>query len=60
MNKVWLYSGLLIVGLVGSQLLPGDNAAVSETLRVLMTLALAFIMLHVGLEFEIDRARPGK
>jgi Kef-type K+ transport system membrane component KefB len=60
MNKVWLYSGLLIVGLVGSQLLPSDNAALSETLRVLMTLALAFIMLHVGLEFEIDRTQPRK
>jgi Kef-type K+ transport system membrane component KefB len=60
MNKVWLYSGLLIAGLVGSQFVPGDDALIAETLRVLMTLALAFIMLHVGLEFELDRTQPRK
>ncbi|MBN1655707.1 MAG: sodium:proton antiporter [Deltaproteobacteria bacterium] len=62
MNKVLIYSLLLIVGLLGSQFLPHwfdalwDSA--SLILRLATMTALAFIMIHVGYEFEIDRSRP--
>ncbi|MCC7010961.1 MAG: sodium:proton antiporter [Planctomycetes bacterium] len=62
MKKVALFSGLLLAGLAGSQWvagLEGPSAhALQELLRVLTMLALGFIMIHVGYEFEIDRARP--
>ncbi len=61
MRKVALFSLLLIAGLVLSQLLPGwlgDSAApVATGIRLLTTTALAFIMIHVGYEFELDKKR---
>jgi Kef-type K+ transport system membrane component KefB len=59
MRKVFLFSGLLILGLAGSQLLPALTwfAALHELVTVLTMLFLGFIMIHVGYEFEIDRAR---
>lgn len=61
MLKVLLFSVLLIVGLVGSQFLPGlagsSYAALTQVLKLLTMAALAFIMIHVGQEFEIDRSR---
>lgn len=61
MRKVLLFSVLLIVGLVGSQFLPGlagsGYAALTQVLKLLTMTALAFIMIHVGQEFEIDRTR---
>ena len=63
MRKVLLYSVLLVAGLIGSQVVPpllGDSwAAIAVALRVATMVALAFIMIHVGYEFEIDRSRPG-
>jgi Kef-type K+ transport system membrane component KefB len=57
MRKVALYSVLLVLGLVGSQLLAGAG----ETLIKLLTMtALAFIMIHVGWEFDLDRSRLGQ
>lgn len=60
MKKVLLFSLLLILGLIGSQVLPaivGDSlAAVQKGVMVLTMIALAFIMIHVGYEFEIDRS----
>ncbi|BDG04843.1 sodium:proton antiporter [Anaeromyxobacter oryzae] len=61
MKKVLLYSVLLVAGLAGSQLLPalGDaERAAREVLRVATMAALGFVMIRVGLEFELDRTRP--
>lgn len=57
MRKVLLYSSLLIAGLVVSQLL-GDTGA--TPIRLLTMVALSFIMIHVGYEFELDKSQPGK
>ena len=59
MIKVLVYSFLLILGLIGSQLLPLLDPVVYH--RVLMTIkllsmtCLSFIMIHVGLEFTIRK-----
>jgi Kef-type K+ transport system membrane component KefB len=62
MNKVLAYSLLLVAGLVGSQVVPGWLGtawpSVSVVIRLGTMVALAFIMIHVGYEFEIDRSRP--
>lgn len=62
MNRVLIYSLLLVAGLAGSQLVPpllGDAwSAASLAVRLATMVALAFIMIHVGYEFEIDRSRP--
>ncbi len=63
MRKVALFSILLVIGLVGSQALPGllggayDTA--NATLIFFTMVALAFIMIHVGYEFEIDKSDLG-
>jgi len=60
MKKVWLFSLLLIAGLIGSQLLPALTGEAVTTIQkgisLLTMVALAFIMIHVGYEFEIDRS----
>ena len=60
MRKVLLYSILLFVGLGLSQALPallGDSHdAVATVIRVLTMTGLAFIMIHVGFEFHIDKS----
>jgi hypothetical protein len=59
MRKVITYSFLLFIGLGLSQALPAllgdahDGAAV--LIRVLTMTGLAFIMIHVGFEFHIDK-----
>jgi len=62
MNKVLAYSLLLLAGLIGSQVVPGWLGAswpsASLVIRLATMVALAFIMIHVGYEFEIDRSRP--
>ncbi len=62
MSRVLLYSMLLVAGLVGSQVVPtllGDLwPSASLVVRLGTMAALAFIMIHVGYEFEVDRARP--
>ncbi len=62
MNKVLAYSLLLVAGLVGSQLVPtwlgAAWPAVAVVIRLATMAALAFIMIHVGYEFDIDRSRP--
>lgn len=59
MKKVLLFSLLLMAGLVGSQTLPALMGAAyapfSEAVSVLTFVALAFIMIHVGYEFEIEK-----
>ena len=59
MRKVAVFSLLLIAGMVGAQVLPGlaGNAYVGLIHRVRLStmIALAFIMIHVGYEFELDK-----
>src|SRR5919202_3497772 len=59
MRKVVVFSLLLIAGMVGAQFLPslaGDAyPEVSHGLRLATMVALAFIMIHVGYEFELDK-----
>lgn len=61
MRKVALFSVLLVAGLVLSQALPGAFGAawgpIHEAVRLGTVVCLAFIMVHVGYEFEIDRSR---
>jgi len=64
MKKVALYSALLIAGLAGSQFLPallGENlGSVQKGTSILTMIALAFIMIHVGYEFELDKSNVRK
>ena len=60
MRKVLLFSILLVAGLILSQYLEvmlGDTGTAREAVRILTMVMLAFIMIHVGYEFEIDRSR---
>ena len=62
MRKVLLFSVLLVIGLAASQYLEsllGDTQLARESVRILTMIMLAFIMIHVGYEFEIDRSRLG-
>ncbi len=58
-KKVWIFSGLLMIGLVLSQLLPGMPGAfagiVQSAVAFLTMAGLAFIMIHVGYEFDLDQ-----
>jgi Kef-type K+ transport system membrane component KefB len=64
MRKVAIFSLLLIAGMVGAQLLPGfvgeASTEVSHGLRLATMVALAFIMIHVGYEFELDKTNLGQ
>jgi len=61
MNRVLIYSLLLVGGLAGSQFVPallgGLWPEASVAIRLATMTALSFIMIHVGYEFEIDRSR---
>jgi hypothetical protein len=63
MSKVLLFSLLLLSGLILSQLVPravGPSfALVDAPLNILTMTALAFIMIRVGYEFDIDKRRLG-
>lgn len=54
MAKVLLYSLLLVGGLLLGQVPAMTHLA--EVVRLLTTFCLAFIMVHVGYEFEVDRS----
>ncbi len=60
MKKVFGFSVLLILGLIGSQILPGvlgDTHRLFMEIVIFLTMTgLSFIMIHVGYEFEIDRS----
>lgn len=60
MRKVLIYSLLLVAGLIVSQLLGDAPAAVSIAIQLATMVALSFIMIHVGYEFEIDKANPSR
>jgi Kef-type K+ transport system membrane component KefB len=55
MKKVLFYSMLLVGGLIASQFLDGAGAT---AIRLGTMVALSFIMVHVGLEFDLDKTRP--
>lgn len=61
MNRLWLYSLLLLLGLVGSQFahqLPTSLYQVLDPVITLLTMTgLAYIMINVGREFRIDKSR---
>ncbi len=57
MRKVLIYSLLLIIGLIVSQIMP-QSAMVSTVIKVATMFALSFIMIHVGYEFEVDKKNP--
>ncbi len=61
MRKVLIFSLLLFLGLGLSQALPAlpGNAhdGTATAIRVLTMIGLAFIMIHVGFEFHIDKTR---
>jgi Kef-type K+ transport system membrane component KefB len=59
-RKVFIYSILLFCGLGLSQALPvllGDSQkTMADAIRVLTMTGLAFIMIHVGFEFHLDKS----
>lgn len=62
MKNIVLLSGCLIVGLITSQLLPSLILAdyytsFTHTIGILTNVALGFIMIRVGYEFDIDKSR---
>ncbi|MFI3315865.1 MAG: sodium:proton antiporter, partial [Rikenellaceae bacterium] len=61
MKKIFLFSLFLILGLIGSQTFPNLMPAegyhdVKSGLDLLLYICLAFIMINVGREFELDKA----
>ena len=60
MRKVLYFSILLLLGLIGSQLLPNMLGSAYSNLgdfvRVLTMTGLSFIMIRVGYEFDIDKS----
>lgn len=60
MGKVLLFSLLLMLGLAGSQVLPGLVGAaygsVAAVVRLLTMAGLSFIMIRVGYGFDIDKS----
>ena len=61
MKKILLFSFFLVVGLVVSQFLPsivGENYSSVKTISdTFLYVCLAFIMINVGREFEVDKSR---
>lgn len=61
MKKILLFSFFLVIGLMVSQFLPsmvGDNYSLIKTVsNTLLYVCLAFIMINVGREFEVDKTR---
>ncbi len=60
MKKIAVFSVLLVLGLIGSQALPlvvpeGAFGTVKLVLTALTMWMLAFTMIHVGYEFDIDK-----
>jgi Kef-type K+ transport system membrane component KefB len=60
MRKVFLFSILLLFGLIASQWLPAifgnAYATVGDIVRILTMCGLSFIMIRVGYEFDIDKS----
>jgi len=60
MHKVLVYSVLLLGGLVASQALsmlgPEVHEPLAHVIRLLTMVGLAFIMIHVGQEFDLEKS----
>ena len=60
MKKVLSFSAMLMLGLLLSQMLPGILGAnyehTREGIEILLGVCLAFIMINVGREFEVDKS----
>ena len=60
MQKIILFSSLLLLGLFSSQFLPGavgpGYESFSSVVKLLTMFGLSFIMIHVGYEFELDKS----
>lgn len=60
MKKVLSFSAMLMLGLLLSQILPGALGAnyehTRECIEILLGVCLAFIMINVGREFEVDKS----
>ena len=61
MKKVLSFSAMLMLGLVLSQLMPGlltetHYEHTREGIEILLGVCLAFIMINVGREFEVDKS----
>lgn len=63
MRKVIFFSVFLLVGLILSQILPGlfgeQYYVLQKIFNLMMFTSLAYIMINVGREFEIDKNRLG-
>jgi hypothetical protein len=64
MKKIILFSLFLLGGLVLSQVLPALVSAhayevSAHLIKLLTTVMLGFIMIHVGYEFDLDKSRLG-
>ncbi len=64
MKKIMLFSLFLLMGLVLSQVLPlfihsAQYERLAHVTKLLTTVALGFIMIRVGYEFELDKSRLG-
>lgn len=61
MKKVLLFSFFLVLGLVMSQILPslvGESYSMVKTVsNIFLFVCLAFIMINVGREFEVEKTR---
>jgi hypothetical protein len=57
MRRVILYSLLLVAGMALSQLPIGQLS--SASIATLTMIFLAYIMIEVGMEFDIDKSRLG-
>ena len=62
MRKIILFSLFLIIGLIGSQTIPsllGPEAfgKLKAFLDAMLYICLAFIMINVGREFELDKTK---
>jgi len=59
MKKLAVYSILLVLGLILSQILPrvlGESySSIGQLIRVLTMIGLSYIMIHVGYEFTLDK-----
>jgi Kef-type K+ transport system membrane component KefB len=60
MKRVLLYSSLLVLGLIGSQVVPGmagdSYDAIFPWIQAATMVALSYIMIGVGREFDIDKS----
>ncbi len=64
MKKVLSFSSLLMLGLILSQILPGVLGTevygeLKHIVEIMLGVCLAFIMINVGREFEIDKRNVG-